>query len=75
VIESPSILFGIETGYGIARDGVEDLDVVAESIALVRSAMEPGARIWGGTAQTENSIEADTLRIGLGAKLAYRSTH
>ncbi|MFA6545955.1 MAG: proteasome accessory factor PafA2 family protein [Limisphaerales bacterium] len=40
-----SILFGIETEYGIARDGVEDLDVVAESIALVRSAMEPGVRM------------------------------
>jgi len=39
------ILFGLETEYGIARDGVEDLDVVAESIALVRSAMEPGVRM------------------------------
>jgi len=75
VAKEPPILFGIETEYGIARDCVEDSDVLAESIALVRSAMEPGARIWGGTAQTENSIEADTLRIGLGAKLAYRSTH
>ena len=28
------ILFGIETEYGIARDGVEDLDVVAESTEL-----------------------------------------
>jgi proteasome accessory factor A len=42
---TPGILFGIETEYGIARDGVEDLDVVAESIALVRSAMEPGVRM------------------------------
>ncbi len=40
-----TILFGIETEYGIARDGAEDLDVVAESIALVRSAMEPGVRM------------------------------
>lgn len=32
------ILFGIETEYGIARDDREDLDVVAESIELVRSA-------------------------------------
>ncbi|NBV23873.1 MAG: peptidase [Proteobacteria bacterium] len=39
------MLFGLETEYGIARDGAEDLDVVAESIALVRSAMEPGVRM------------------------------
>jgi len=42
---APTILFGIETEYGIARDGADDLDVVAESIALVRSAMEPGVRM------------------------------
>lgn len=30
-------VFGIETEYGITIDGVEDLDVVAESIAIVRS--------------------------------------
>src|SRR6201996_53371 len=39
---SPLIQFGIETEIGIARDGNEDLDVVAESIALVRSMAEPG---------------------------------
>jgi proteasome accessory factor A len=38
----PSILFGIETEIGIARDNEHDLDVVAESIALVRSVVEPG---------------------------------
>ncbi|MBI3877558.1 MAG: proteasome accessory factor PafA2 family protein [Verrucomicrobia bacterium] len=42
---APIILFGIETEYGIARDGADDLDVVAESIALVRSAAEPGVRM------------------------------
>ena len=48
----PPILFGIETEYGIARDGAEDLDVVAESIALVRSAMEPGVRMrWNYEAE------------------------
>ena len=41
----PIIHFGIETEYGITRDGEEDLDVVAESIALVRSAMAPGVRM------------------------------
>src|ERR1700742_735360 len=37
----PAILFGIETEIGIARDA-DDLDVVSESIALVRSVVEPG---------------------------------
>lgn len=39
------IAFGLETEIGIARDNVENLDVVAESIALVRSATEPGVRM------------------------------
>ena len=38
----PQIQFGIETEIGIARDGDEHLDVVAESIALVRSVVQPG---------------------------------
>lgn len=37
-----NIQFGIETEIGIDRDNVDQLDVVAESIALVRSATEPG---------------------------------
>src|SRR3569832_2124512 len=36
------IQFGIETEIGIARDDAEHLDVVAESIALVRSAAASG---------------------------------
>lgn len=39
------IQYGIETEIGIARDDAEDLDVVAESIALVRSATEQGVRM------------------------------
>ena len=39
------IQFGIETEIGIACDNAENLDVVAESIALVRSATEPGVRM------------------------------
>jgi len=39
---SPAIQFGIETEIGIARDTEENLDVVAESIALVRSATKSG---------------------------------
>ena len=38
----PLIQFGIETEIGIARDNDEQLDVVSESIALVRSVVEPG---------------------------------
>src|SRR5208282_1094641 len=36
------IQFGIETEIGIARGQEEDLDVVAESMALVRSATKSG---------------------------------
>jgi proteasome accessory factor A len=46
------IHFGIETEYGITRDDAEDLDVVAESIALVRSALAPGVRMkWDYAAE------------------------
>ena len=41
----PIIQFGLETEYGVTTDGdEEELDVVAESIALVRSATEHG--VW-----------------------------
>ena len=40
----PIIQYGLETEIGISRDCDEELDVVAESIALVRSAVEPG--VW-----------------------------
>jgi proteasome accessory factor A len=40
--QSPAVLFGIETEIGIARDQADDLDVVAESIALVRCATQSG---------------------------------
>ena len=36
------IVFGLETEFGIARGHDSDFDVVDESIALVRSAREPG---------------------------------
>jgi len=41
---NPIIQFGLETEIGIFSDTTEELDVVAESIALVRSATEPG--VW-----------------------------
>lgn len=40
----PFIQFGLETEIGITCDGKDEVDVVAESIALVRSATEPG--VW-----------------------------
>jgi Pup amidohydrolase len=39
---NPLIHFGLETEIGISRDTDQELDVVAESIALVRSATQPG---------------------------------
>jgi proteasome accessory factor A len=38
------ILFGLETEYGITRERPENIDVVEEAIALVRSAHAPGVR-------------------------------
>ncbi len=38
-------VFGIETEYGITIDGAESVDVVAESIELVRSYTEQGAHM------------------------------
>jgi proteasome accessory factor A len=38
------IQFGLETEIGISRETADNLDVVAESIALVRSATAPGVR-------------------------------
>ncbi len=41
-MEHPLIHFGLETEFGITRDGGGEVDVVGESIALVRSATVPG---------------------------------
>src|SRR5690606_5451902 len=41
-MSAPSLLCGLETAFGIARGDRTDLDAVAEAIALVRSAAEPG---------------------------------
>ena len=43
-MSSHVIQFGIETEFGITRDSDKEVDVVAESIALVRSATQPG--VW-----------------------------
>jgi Pup amidohydrolase len=44
-MSTPLIEFGIETEIGIVRDDVAEVDVVAESIELVRSATQPGVRM------------------------------
>ncbi|HKS35889.1 MAG TPA: proteasome accessory factor PafA2 family protein [Verrucomicrobiae bacterium] len=41
---APTFQFGLETEIGIFSDAPGEVDVVAESIALVRSATEPG--VW-----------------------------
>ena len=45
-------VFGLETEYGITVDGMADLDVVRESIAIVRSYTEHGALLkWDYTSE------------------------
>lgn len=51
-VEAPTVLFGLETEFGIARDTEGDYDVVADSIALVRAATDPGVRMrWDYTCE------------------------
>jgi Pup amidohydrolase len=54
---STPIQFGLETEIGISRDSDTELDVVAESIALVRSAAEPG--VWMCWDYAEEDPHAD----------------
>lgn len=61
------IQFGLETEIGITRENAEDIDVVAESIALVRSATAPGVRMkWDYRAedphQDARGFRVDELR-------------
>ncbi|MCC6234431.1 MAG: proteasome accessory factor PafA2 family protein [Verrucomicrobiales bacterium] len=64
---TPHAFFGIETEFGIARGDRPDLDVVAESIALVRSATEPGILMrWDYAAENPHrdmrGFEVEELR-------------
>jgi Pup amidohydrolase len=59
----PPIQFGLETEIGIARDGVEDLDVVAESIALVRAATAPGVRMCWDYEEEDPHLDARGFRV------------
>ncbi len=60
---SPLIQFGIETEFGIARSDEDDLDVVAESIALVRSAIEPVVRMRWDYASEDPHADSRGFRV------------
>ena len=60
-------VFGLETEYGITVDGMADLDVVRESIAIVRSYTDHGTHMkWDYSAedphQDARGFRADELR-------------
>lgn len=66
-MSTPLIQFGLETEFGITREGAEDLDVVAESIALVRSAAQAGVSMrWDYSAENPHAdmrgFEVEELR-------------
>lgn len=60
---NPPIQFGIETEIGISRDTAEETDVVAESIALVRSATEPGVSMRWDYASEDPHADARGFRV------------
>ena len=55
-------VFGFETEYGITVDGAESVDVVAESIALVRRYTEHGALDEMGLQQEDPHRDARGFR-------------
>ncbi|MDB6092692.1 MAG: proteasome accessory factor [Verrucomicrobia bacterium] len=57
------IQFGLETEYGISRERSEGIDVVAESIALVRSATAPGVRQRWDYRQEDPHQDARGFRV------------
>lgn len=59
----PILLFGLETELGIARDGAPNLDTVAESIALVRSATEPGVLMKWDYGCEDPHLDARGFRV------------
>ncbi len=59
------ILFGLETEYGITRERPgTNLDVVAESISLVRSAKAPGVRMRWDYSYEDPHVDARGFRVG-----------
>ena len=58
------ILYGLETEYGISREQPsDDHDVVAESIALVRTAQESGVRMRWDYACEDPHVDARGFRV------------
>jgi len=55
--------FGIETEYGITVLGQEEIDVVAESIELVRSYMEPGTGMKWDYQLEDPHVDARGFRV------------
>ncbi len=55
--------FGLETEIGITRERPEGIDVVAESIALVRSATVPGVRARWDYGQEDPHQDARGFRV------------
>lgn len=61
---SPSLLYGLETEYGITRERPgPDYDVVAESIALVKAARETGVRMCWDYAAEDPHVDARGFRV------------
>ncbi len=57
------IQFGIETEYGISRQQDQPIDVVAESIALVRSAVSPGVRMCWDYSKEDPHLDMRGFRV------------
>ena len=80
-MKNPIIQLGLETEVGITRDGAEDLDVVAESIALVRSVSGAGVLMrWDYSAENPHrdmrGFEVPELRQDFDeAKYFAQDTH
>jgi proteasome accessory factor A len=58
-----SVQFGLETEIGITRQQPEGVDVVAESIALVRSATAPGVRMCWDYRFEDPHMDARGFRV------------
>ncbi|MDZ4816892.1 MAG: proteasome accessory factor PafA2 family protein [Verrucomicrobiota bacterium] len=57
-----NIQFGLETEAGITRENPENIDVVAESINLVRSAITPGVRMCWDYSLEDPHVDARGFR-------------
>src|SRR5205814_6518429 len=60
---APAIQFGLETEIGISSDVQGEVDVVSESIALVRSATEPGVWMCGDCNCEDPHVDMRGFRV------------